>query len=366
MVKRHTRRQIIAACGATIATPALADKTRNSWQSYRGDVVIDGNLVAELLTTGSVVDAKTASAVRASGLTAFKQSLGGSSENAQDTTEEIEETKAALSRNASLFLEVRDFADIDLAKQTDRVGMILSFESANMHEGRIESIDHFRSLGVRVMGLSYNIGSPFGTGILSKGPVGLSPLGRQAIERMNAIGVTVDLSHSDEPTSFQALTVSNRPLSITHAGCAAVHKHPRNKSDRLLRAVAENGGVVGIYELSFLGNYPNNPTVDIYMDHLIHALNVCGEEHVGIGSDTSLLSVDTSPKAIADWNKNQAFRKASGVMTPEEGPMPYVEGLNGPFRWKKIAAQLVQRRYKSRTVDAVLGRNFHRVFRETW
>ncbi len=95
-------------------------------------------------------------------------------------------------------------------------------------------------------------------------------------------------------------------------------------------------------------------------------MNVCGEEHVGIGSDTNLLSVDTSPTALAEWNKGEADRKAAGVLTSEEGPLPYVQGLNGPFRWEIINAELRRRGYGSRTTDRILGTNFYRNFQDTW
>ncbi len=362
---RYSRRSLLTGCGAVIASAPLSARLALA-QTAQDTFVIDGNLVADLLTKDAVISQSIASEVRNSGLTAFKQSLGGSGENFSDASIEIAETKKAILRNAALFTQVEQASDFRALKNSGRVGIILSFEAASMFEGKVDQIDHFRSLGVRVMGLSYNKGSPFGSGILPTSSRGLTELGRQAVERMNHVGVTIDLSHSDEPTSFEAVSTSNRPLAVTHAGCAAVHPHPRNKSDALLRAVANKGGVVGIFELSFLGNYPENPTVDIYMNHLLHALNVCGEEHVGIGSDTNLLAVDTSPSFVADWAKNEAVRKAAGVLTPEEGPLPFVQGLNGPFRWRKIADQLRQRGYSSRTVDRVMGMNFYRVFKETW
>jgi membrane dipeptidase len=246
------------------------------------------------------------------------------------------------------------------------MGIIYSFESANMHEGRIDRIAEFRRRGVRIMGLSYNPGSPFGSGTMSKANLGLTSPGHDAVTEMNNQGISVDLSHSDEPTSFQAIAASRRPVIITHAGCAAVHRHPRNKSDKLLRAVAEKGGVIGIYDLSYLGDYPANPSLDTYMRHLTHALDVCGEDHVGIGSDTSLLAPDMSPAGIASWNQGEAERKAQGVAAPEEGPLPYVRGLESETRWRVIAAELSRRGYSFRVLEKVLGLNFERAFSETW
>jgi membrane dipeptidase len=133
-----------------------------------------------------------------------------------------------------------------------------------------------------------------------------------------------------------------------------------------LKAVAEKGGVVGIYDLSYLGDYPANPSLDTYMQHLLHALNVCGEEHVGIGSDTNLLAPDTSPTGIAAWNHAEETRKAEGVAAPEEGPLPYVRGLESETRWRVIEAELSRRGYSRRVAEKVLGLNFKRAFAETW
>jgi membrane dipeptidase len=207
----------------------------------------------------------------------------------------------------------------------------------------------------------------FASGVLSPQPsAGLTALGRDAVHRMNALGVSLDLSHCDEASTLAALAASSKPALITHAGCDAVHAHPRNKSDAVLRAMADKGGVVGIYDLSFLAQAPKQPTLDDYLRHMTHALDVCGEDHVGIGSDALLMPFDTSPESMAEWNKDIAARKASGVGAPGEGPPPFVLGLNRPDRHFLIADALEQRGCKTRTIEKVLGLNFQRVFAATW
>ena len=367
MAERLNRRDMLTLCGAALATPGAAfASVTTSQRIYRNAIVIDGNLVASMLNGAAVLDKAAVQEIRGSGLTVMKQTLGGSGGNFAETTQEMDDMDLSISKNAGVISKVLQVGDIDAAKHSGRLGIIYSFETASMHEGRLDRIDHFRGRGVRVMGLSYNLRSPFGTGTLVKENNGLTPLGREAVGRMNKLGITIDLSHSDEPTGFQALVASARPVLITHAGSSAVHPHPRNKSDTLLRAVADKGGVTGVYDLSYLGDYPANPTLDTYMRHLTHMLDVCGDEHVGIGSDTTFSAFDTSAESMVEWNKGEALRKAAGVMAPEEGPMPYVVGLNGPNRWEVIAGELVRRRYTARTIDRVLGSNFQRVFRETW
>lgn len=362
---KKSRRDVLAMSAALAATPASAAKDVAT-ELYRGAIVIDGNLIADPLISQPVVSRSVAAQVRASGLTAMKQTLGDTGDGFAKTEKAIAELRAAIARNANLFVQISQTHQIAEAKRTGKVGIIFSFESASMLDGRLPNIDHFAGEGVRVMGLSYNAGSPFGGGTLQGPSAGLTPLGREAVALMAKLGVTIDISHSNEATGFDVLTQAKTPVLITHAGSAAVHPHPRNKSDRLIRAVAEAGGVTGIYDLSYLGNYPDYPTLDIYMRHLTHAIAVCGEDHVGIGSDSVLLGMDTSPDSAAAAERHEAVRKAAGVATPEELPIPFVIGLNGPNRCEVICRALLRQGYRERTVEKVLGANFFRVFAETW
>jgi membrane dipeptidase len=137
-------------------------------------------------------------------------------------------------------------------------------------------------------------------------------------------------------------------------------------ADAVLRALAGNGGTIGIYELSFLSGGPAQQSIDDYMAHLTHALRVCGEDHVGIGSDSSLEPFDTSPGSLAEWTAYVEKRKAAGIGAPGEERPPYVVGLNQPNRPELIANALLQRGYPARIAEKVLGSHFERVFARTW
>ncbi|HLY06758.1 MAG TPA: membrane dipeptidase, partial [Rhizomicrobium sp.] len=165
-------------------------------------------------------------------------------------------------------------------------------------------------------------------------------------------------------TSFNILQCSNRPAIITHAGCAAVYAHPRNKSDALLRAVAGKGGVVGIYALPYLTSGPKQPTLDDYVTHIVHALSVCGEDHVGIGSDNTLAPWDPSPEELAAFKKGQEEQRKSGQQYLDRPP--YVIGLNTPRRCEVIADALLKRGYGARIAEKVLGRNFTDALGRIW
>jgi membrane dipeptidase len=366
------RRELIKIMGSaamSLGMPKLSWAAAKSNSLYENAIVIDGNLAAPW-DDEKPLDPAAKAEFRASGLTAFKQTLGGPGNRTKaQTDEEVAELQAVIKRDADLLFQVTKAADFASAKQAGKIGVIFSFEAGEMLEGQIDAIDHFRAQGVLVMGLSYNRQTPFASGTMvpSSAATGLTPLGREAVQRMNAQGVTIDVSHSDEQSSFGALEASAKPLLITHAGCAAVHPHPRNKSDALLKALADKGGVVGIYELSYLTSPPDRqPKLEDYLAHLTHALDVCGEDHVGIGSDSQLTRFVVTPESLKAWKETNAARKAAGVAAPGEGPLPFVIGLNRSDRCRVIAEALHKKGYGDRIIEKVLGSNFQRVFNETW
>jgi membrane dipeptidase len=183
---------------------------------------------------------------------------------------------------------------------------------------------------------------------------------------MEQAKVLIDLSHAHEQTAQDILAIATRPLAITHAGCASVHEHPRNKSDSLLRAVAETGGVFGLYEMSYLTPDLEQQSLEAFLRHIDHAVSVCGVEHVGIGSDTPFVGFDTEPESLAFWAKITQERQEEGIAAPGEGPPPYVEGLNGPHKMVALGEALQKRGYTAAQVDKILGQNFARLFEAVW
>jgi len=345
------------------AASAMSGRETRTWRDL---TIIDGNLVAPLDADRPLDDA-TAAQVRSSGLSALKMTLGGASGSFADAQAEITSLDHAIGANPRTYLKVVTAHDIEVAKRTGRVGIIFSFETATMLSGDPANVGRFAERGVRVMGLTYNRSTPFASGVMDdSASQGLTPLGRDAIAEMNLHQVTLDLSHTDEPSSLAAIAASRQPAAITHAGCSAVCPHPRNKSDRLLRALSDRGGVIGIYELCFISAGPGQQTLADYAAHMLHALRICGEDHVGIGSDALLTSFDTSPAAMVEWNKDILARKTAGVAAPGEGRPPFVMGLNRPDRSFIIADELARRRVPMRVIEKILGGNFQRVFMETW
>ena len=367
------RRDVLAALTASTAVAAsgrgaFADLPlrADTASLYDGAIVFDANLSPPFQEKLPLPKASL-DLVRQSGVTAVKTSIGGFDNSFEDTLAEIAIVQQTFETHPDVFLQVRRHSDFAEAKHSKRMGVILSFEAVSMLEQKIDRIALFRGLGVRVMQLSYNKASPFGMGVLGDVSAGLTPLGHKAVAAMNTAGVAIDLSHANEKTSFDVLAATKPAALITHAGCAAVYAHPRNKSDALLRAVAQKGGVVGIYDLPYLTPSPKQPALDDYMAHMTHALNVCGEDHVGVGSDSALAAWDTSPAALAEFKKDEEARHKAGVAAPGEDARPlYVIGLNTPRRSKVIADALLKRGYKARVAEKVLGLNFTDALGRIW
>ncbi len=355
---------IVVGCALTATTPPgrPAPIARNL---YRRAVVVDGNLGPGFDDSLPLPEISLAR-FRESGLTAIKSTLGGFGNDFESTLAEIGFYLRLLEMHPGAFMQVRHASDFTTAKRAGRLGIIFSFEGVAMLEGKIERIQLFRDLGVRVMQLSYNTASPFAAGVLAPPASGLTDLGRSAVGKMNELGIAVDLSHANARTTADVITLSRQPVLVTHAGCAAVHEHPRNKTDQQLRAIAQKGGVVGIYDLPYLTPSPRQPTLEDYMAHMGHALQTCGEDHVGIGSDTSFEAFDTSPDSMAEFERLVAERRARGVGAPGEDRPPFVEGLNTPLRCEIIADALLKRGHPGRVAEKVLGANFVRAFGEIW
>ena len=304
--------------------------------------------------------------VRGSGINVIKLSLGGINSDFAHTVGSIAEVQQLIALHGDYFTAVRSAADMVRAKRERKLGIILSFESVEMLGGQLTAFEVFRNLGVRVMQLSYNRTSPFAAGVMEPKAGGLTALGREAVREMNRLGVAIDLSHANPATTTDALVLSSQPPVMTHAGCAALHAHPRNKTDEQLRALAVKGGVVGIYDLPYLTASPRQPTVDDYMAHLAHALQVAGEDHVGVGSDVDIAPFDTSPRGMAEFSRTVEERRAAGLSAPEEDRPTYVVGLNEPRRMEIIADRLLKLGYSAGATEKVLGANFARVFTQIW
>ena len=374
MNQNWTRRQILSLSGGALLATALpsigaqpdsAASAARSTSLYRKAFVLDANTLASIGYVGTNEDAqKQLQLIRESGLSAIKSTLGNATGTFEETVADIALAQTLIEKHPDLFVKVTRHADLERAAREHKVAVIFSFEAASMLDDKIERIEMFRQLDVLVMQLTYNRKSPFGFGCLEGDADGLTPLGRDAVAKMNALGVALDLSHANTRTTADGIAASTKPPVFTHAGCRAVFAHPRNKEDREMKALADKGGVMGIYMMPFLTEDTRQPHLDDFLKHMAHALDVCGEDHVGIGTDSIFFEVTDGD--LKDIAAQEEQRKKSGVGAPGENRPPYIPDANGPQKLERVTQGLLKRGYSERVVEKILGLNFSRAFKEIW
>jgi membrane dipeptidase len=310
------------------------------------------------------------SEAHASGLTAVNITLGyvsGPDDPFEASVRDIAATDALVRAHERDVMKILTVADIRHAKAENKVGLIYGFQNGAMMGKDVNRVDIFADLGVRVFQLTYNPANQLGDGSMAPEKRGLTPFGREVVARLNARNVMVDLSHSGEQTCLEAARVSKAPISINHTGCRAVTNLPRNKTDAELRLVAEKGGFIGIYFMPFL-NASGHAHAEDVVAHIDHAVNVCGEDHVGIGTDGSVTQIDDLKAYQAQLAKEIADRQAAGISAAGERPdtYPFVVDLRGPEQFHKLAQLLAQKGYTSARIEKILGLNFLQFAQTIW
>ena len=350
--------QGLAACALASALPQAESSVESL---YRRSLVVDS--LASPTSDSSDFNVDALNAVASHGLTAMDWTV--SAPDFEGTVRTIGFAERLAEKDPRFFI-ARRHSDLERAKRERRVALLFGFQFPEPIQTDLKRIALFRDYAVRIMQLTYNKRGLLGDGCLEPANGGVPKLGQQAIEQMNRLGVAVDLSHCGQRTTAEGIASSKLPVLITHTGCAAVHPHPRNKQDAELRACAQRGGYAGIYLMPYLCASPKSPTLADVVAHLEHALQVCGEDHVGIGSDGPAAQFPDTPevrKAIAD---DMASRNRLGIAAPEEDRPPFVPELNTPRRYELIAAALKKNGHSDALIEKVLGLNFSRALKEIW
>jgi membrane dipeptidase len=317
-----------------------------------------------------VVDDRAIADARASGVTAVNITLGyvaGDVDPLQHTVDELDVWDAHLARRPADLALIRTATDIQRAHDDDRIGVIYGFQNAAMMGDDAGRVDYFADRGVRVIQLSYNPANQLGDGAMAPANRGLTEFGREVVARLNDRRIMVDLSHSGETTCLDAIRASAQPVSINHTGCRALTDLPRNKTDEELRLVAEGGGFVGIYFMPFLAADGQARAEDV-VAHIRHAVDVCGEDHVGIGTDGSITSYDDLDAYRRRLVEEHARRSEAGIAATGEGAdtLPFVVDLRGVDQFHRLVALLADAGFSRTRIEKILGTNFVDFAREVW
>jgi membrane dipeptidase len=278
-----------------------------------------------------------------------------------DTMANIARWKRQIEENRDILMQVHAAADIRRAKEEKKVGIILGWQNTYAIEQNLDHLHLFRDLGVRIMQLTYNTQNLVGSGCFESRDSGLSDYGRDVIDRMNALGILVDLSHVGEQTSRDAIEHSKKPVAYTHCFPAALQAHPRNKSDEMLKLIASKGGFVGVVAYTPFMPKGDASTVEDVLDGLEHVLGVVGEDNVGIGTDF------TQGHGAAFFNYLRSDKGTGRALYPHMDTRPdNPKGLDGPKDYANLTEAMMKREWSENRIRKVIGENWLRFLGEVW
>lgn len=258
------------------------------------------------------------------------------------------------------FMRIDSAADLDRVKTSGKIGILLGLQNSDQFRTPAD-VDFFRGLGQRVSQLTYNARNLIGNGSTERRDEGISDFGAAIIERMNKVGMAVDVSHCGDRTTLDAFELSRKPVLITHSNCRAlVPGHPRDKTDEAIKRVGAAGGVMGITGVRMFVKADEPTTIEHVLDHFDHVRKLIGPEHLGVGSDIDLYGYDKMPpdlnkKLRAGYKGSYGFREKIDV-----------EGLDHPKRMFDLTEGLIRRKYSDKDIEGILGGNFKRVLAQIW
>ena len=247
----------------------------------------------------------------------FKQMLAGGVsavnvtlvywENARETLSNLGQWNRAFEAHSSLIMPIRRIQDIETAQQTGRVGIMFGLQNASSIEDDVSLIEIFGQLGVRTMQLTYNNQSLLAAGCYETQDAGITRFGKVVIQEMNRVGMVIDMSHSAERSTLEAIDLSASPIVISHANPYSFHPSKRNKSDETLKALAARGGLLGLSLYPYhLKNGPDC-TLNDFVEMTLRTIDLMGIDHVGLGSDLC----QNQPYSILEWMRNGRWTKTT-------------------------------------------------------
>jgi membrane dipeptidase len=303
---------------------------------------------------------KDAAEFRSSGITGFHHAVGIGGPTAREqalTFFSVWGNYAA--RNSHVFTAVDKVADLVRAKKDGKCAVIMGLQNSD-HFLRPTDVKFFYEIGQRCSQLTYNSQNRIGSGSTERVDGGVTDFGVSIIEAMNAVGMLIDVSHSGDRTTLDAIALSPKPIAITHSNCRALVDHPRVKTDEAIKALAAKGGVMGITGVRNFISKTEPTNIGTMVDHIDHVAKLVGIDHVGIGSDADLNGYDdVSPatnKALrAAYKDSYAFRDKIDT-----------DGFDHPLKMYDLTEELIRRKYSDANIIAVLGGNFQRLLTSTW
>ena len=288
-------------------------------------------------------------------------------ENYRETLDHISRWLARFRERSARILLVENVEDIHRAKRQGKTGIILGWQNTSPIENRLDRLELFHRLGVRIAQVTYHERNLLGDGCMERQDGGLTNFGVDAVKEMNRVGILIDLSHVGMATTMDAIEVSDKPVAITHANAKSYYDHRRNKTDEAIKLMAEKGGVIGATCIrTFLKNSFDSNLAD-YLDAIDHLVDMVGIDHVAIGTDHT----QDQPEEFWRYIGSQQGTKFPSTFTQvDEKPKPwrdlYPDELQTPANLPVLSEAFLIRGYSDEDIRKLLGGNWLRLFEEVW
>ncbi|WP_298675423.1 membrane dipeptidase [uncultured Lentibacter sp.] len=302
--------------------------------------------------------------MRAGGLDAVHVTIAYH-ENFRETVLNIERWNRWFEEFPELIMKGRWAGDVRTAHESGRTAIFFGFQNPSPIEDDIGLVEVLHDLGARFMQLTYNNQSLLATGCYEAEDTGLTRMGKQVVREMNRVGLVVDMSHSADRSTIEAAEYSERPIAITHANPHAWQPALRNKRDEVIRAVTENGGMIGfsLYPHHLKGK--SDCTLESFCQMIADTAERFGAEHLGIGSDLCQDQPDSVVEwmRVGRWSKEIDYGEGSAA-APGFPPMPSWYQDNRDF--ENIAQGLAQTGFSQTEIDGIMGDNWFRFYEQNF
>jgi len=282
-------------------------------------------------------------------------------ENTESTLANIGDWRRRFRDHSDLIMPVRKAEDIRIAETLNKVGIILGFQNCSPIEDDLRKVEMLHEQGVRIMQLSYNNQSLLATGCYENDDSGVTRFGREVIKEMNRVGMVIDMSHSAEKSTLQAIDYSERPIAITHANPSQWHHALRNKSNDVLKALGESRGMLGFSMYPFHLNNNSSCTLDDFCGMILDTAELMGIDNIGIGSDLCQnWSYDT-----LEWMRSGTwtFKPDFGEGSSENSDWPeQPEWFKSSGDFGNISQGLISKGMSNSDVEKIMGLNWLNFF----
>jgi membrane dipeptidase len=384
-MKRLTRRELLKTAGkAGVATLAVPFVNLGRYRLFAASRKEYSARAVELVTRSTVIDMLSVftlnfpqmnkwfanpetftdadlQAFKQSGINVFHIAVGmGGPDSFLEVLKFFATWNGFIADHTDQLMRIDSPGDLERVKRSGKVGVLLGLQNSE-HFRTPADVTMFHGLGQRVSQLTYNSRNLIGNGSTERRDEGISDFGVRIIERMNSVGMAVDVSHCGDRTTLDAFEISKKPVLITHSNCRALAPgHPRCKTDEAIMKVGAAGSVMGITGVRMFVKNDEPTTIEHVLDHFDHVSKLIGPDHLGVGSDIDLYGYDKMPpdqnrQLRAGYKGSYGFREKIDV-----------EGLDHPKRMFDLTEGLIRRKYSDKDIEGILGGNFKRVLSQIW